>query len=102
LFESIFGFEVNFHIILEIFETSYPIKNHVQSLGFQAFTQPFVQDGSFTISENVASHINHHSLSMVDSIKYTLSVIDICRIGASEKEVKNSAKVKGKRNNGSR
>jgi hypothetical protein len=98
LLEPSFNLEVKLNVIFKIFEASYPMQNHVQPFTPHLFIQPFLEYDSLSIREDVASHIHHINLSTTDGIKYNLSVIDRCRVCASEGGAKNSAEVKGKSN----
>jgi len=94
LFELFLNGKVKLDISLKILETPNSMQNHVQRFSPLPFTKPFSEKAAFTSSEDVASHGNPVIISVIDSIKYSLSTIDNCRVDASEHEAKNSTRKK--------
>jgi hypothetical protein len=94
LFELVLNGKVKLDVFLKILEMPNSMQNHVQRFSPLPFTKPFSKKGTFTSSEDVASHGNPVIISVIDSIKYNLSTIDNRRVGASESEAKNSTRKK--------
>ena len=94
MLDPFFDSKIEFDIFLEVLEASSSMNNHVQCLISSAFFKPIPEDVAFAFCEYVASHPNRFNLSVAVSIKYDLSVIDMCRVGVSEGEAKNSARIR--------